>query len=570
VKDVLLFARTATHLRWSQVLDRPLRTLKRRCFVGRAPNDLSLARAPVAIAAAWAHADHRFVVDMLDGRDRRNTRPELTDSTVWRRRHASTSSANAVQQFEYAIGFANAARATGDGRFGRSLLELIRGWIAANPDRTAEGWDAFRIAHRTGNWIRAAALLDADAISLELQEAMTRSIWAQSEQLRQNLEYHVAGNHLLKNLTALSTVSLAIDSRASARRRAFALPRLWEEIVDQVLDDGAHVERSPMYAVIGLADCLEVVAWCDARGETVPRDIRERLRKMYDSLGLLMRPDGTLHAFNDCCRSSPVPLPVLFTLARAALGGGMPQRREGPMSLADAGYFGYSHGADRLFIDCGALGPSYQPGHGHCDLLSFELDLAGSMVIVDSGTSDYMDARVRQHQRSTAAHNTLELNGLDQAELWSTYRVARRPEVRSAAFERDSFAFHGAYSPYHEPRLVHRRSFELRSAGDYSFVDSVEGCVQSARGFLHFHPDFDARIEDRRVILNRRSGGLQVAIESEDWSDLRLVRGALAPPQGWYALGDERRVPSFALEYAPFSGSRQESRVTIRAACTGT
>ncbi len=410
-------------------------------------------------------------------------------------------------------------------------------------------------------------MLGDDGIAHELHGAMLPSLWEQSEFLRQNLEYHVAGNHLLKNLTALSTVSLAVDCGDAARWRAFALPRLWNEIVEQVLDDGTHVERSPMYSIIALADCLEVVAWCRARGQTVPDFVMTRLRKMFEALSLLMRSDGTLHAFNDCCRQSPVPLRTLDALACAAFGHTPRGIRDGAVSLSSAGYFGYTRCGDRLFVDCGELGPAYQPGHAHCDLLSFELDLAGAMVIVDSGTSDYADPQVRQHQRSTAAHNTLAINGRDQAELWSTYRVARRPVVRGGAFERDALPFSGAYSPYHDQRLVHRRQFDSHGPGRYSFIDSVEGSTHRARGFLHFHPDLDARIEDRRVVLDRRAGGPAVVIESDDWSELRLVRGALAPPQGWYALSDERRVPSFALEYVPFTGGNQTSRVAIRSVC---
>jgi uncharacterized heparinase superfamily protein len=37
---------------------------------------------------------------------------------------------------------------------------------------------------------------------------------------------------------------------------------------------------------------------------------------------------------------------------------------------------------NRLIVDCGPVGPEYQPGHSHCDTLSFELSLGGKRVVV--------------------------------------------------------------------------------------------------------------------------------------------------------------------------------------------
>ena len=51
-------------------------------------------------------------------------------------------------------------------------------------------------------------------------------------------------------------------------------------------------------------------------------------------------------------------------------------------------------------------------GHGHNDALSFELWLAGQPVFIDSGTFCYTsDMEARNLSRSTAAHNTVEIDG---------------------------------------------------------------------------------------------------------------------------------------------------------------
>jgi uncharacterized heparinase superfamily protein len=64
-----------------------------------------------------------------------------------------------------------------------------------------------------------------------------------------------------------------------------------------------------------------------------------------------------------------------------------------------------------MIIDCGPVGPDYQPGHSHCDTLSFELSLGRHRVVVDSRCCQYEDGEIRKHNRCNAGHNTDE-NGL--------------------------------------------------------------------------------------------------------------------------------------------------------------
>ncbi|MFH1145130.1 MAG: heparinase II/III family protein [Candidatus Eisenbacteria bacterium] len=58
------------------------------------------------------------------------------------------------------------------------------------------------------------------------------------------------------------------------------------------------------------------------------------------------------------------------------------------------------------------------PTHGHNDLLSLVLDVAGRSLLIDSGTGAYaLDRLLRHRLRSTAAHSTLQLNDLEQSPI---------------------------------------------------------------------------------------------------------------------------------------------------------
>ncbi len=61
--------------------------------------------------------------------------------------------------------------------------------------------------------------------------------------------------------------------------------------------------------------------------------------------------------------------------------------------------------------------------HAHADLFHIELSINGQNVLVDSGTYRYkMYLSKGDISRSTAAHNTISINDLDQTKQWTTFR----------------------------------------------------------------------------------------------------------------------------------------------------
>jgi uncharacterized heparinase superfamily protein len=127
-------------------------------------------------------------------------------------------------------------------------------------------------------------------------------------------------------------------------------------------------------------------------------------------------------------------------------------------------------------------------------MFSFELALGGRRVIVDSGTYDYVPSEMRAYCRSTAAHNTVTINGQDQAEFWAAFRVGRRGhphDVRMASTS-DGFELSGWHDGYrHLPgRPVHRRRFHWHDAGSLVIHDEIIASQPvTAVARLHLHPD---------------------------------------------------------------------------------
>ena len=367
-------------------------------------------------------------------------------------------------------------------------------WIAHHrpgPGRT--GWEPYPVSRRITNW--CLRFIGRERSRTLADDAFRDTLWAslceQADHLQRRLEWHLLGNHLLENAVALSLIGSCFDHPAAEAWLSVGRAILARELPEQVLSDGGHFERSPMYQ----SRVLDALLLLDATGDhALQALIRPYLPRLADSLTDMMHPDGRIALLNDSAFGVHPSPPTLATAA-----GGKPPRA-GTFALGETGYYGARTAEGHYVIcDAGPLGPDYQPGHGHADLFSFELSLYGSRVVVDSGVSSYEAGSMREYCRSTRAHNTVEIGGRDQAELWAAFRVGRRPypeEVHWSASGGD-FRLSGHHGGYR--RLpggpVHTRAFRWQREGKLEISDRVEAtrAVRSVAR-LHFHPE--CRLED--------------------------------------------------------------------------
>jgi uncharacterized heparinase superfamily protein len=218
---------------------------------------------------------------------------------------------------------------------------------------------------------------------------------------------------------------------------------------------------------------------------------------MSDYLSQIVHPDGEIPLLNDS------QLGVTRPTAQIINDAGLSAKQDVHSGtyvriFADSGYAVIRDFDSESFLifDCGRVGPDYQPGHGHSDVLSFELSLRGQRVFVDTGVSSYEPGPQRHYERSTAAHNTLRIDGVEQAEIWGSFRIGRRPSVgpiRSGKLGGSQFV-QGAHFGYRHLGVVHSRAIARLSTNAWVFVDRVSGRGKhKVESFLHFHPDVDVR-----------------------------------------------------------------------------
>lgn len=363
-------------------------------------------------------------------------------------------------------------------------VALISRWIDENPPTGGAGWEPYPTSLRIGNWIRwrAAGHTPPDGFD--------RSLALQARWLRQRIEYHLRGNHLLANAKALVLAGVYFEGAEAAEWRDYGLRLLERELATQVLEDGGHSERSPMYHALVLEDLLDLVNASEGVAGVIPPATIDAWRgyasRMIGWLESVTHPDGEIALLNDAAFGiAPAPAELRAYADRLGI-------RPAGGALADvSGYVRAERGAAVLIVDVAAVGPDEQPGHAHADTLTFELSLHGTRVIVDTGTSTYGPGPQRAFERSTAAHNTVEIDGRDSSEVWSSFRVARRARPRDVSVtERSEYLeIRGAHDGYVRlsGRPVHSRVWRL-SDTRLTIIDRVSANRLPSVGRILLHP----------------------------------------------------------------------------------
>ena len=387
---------------------------------------------------------------------------------------------------------------------------LARHWAEHNPPDTPVAWHPYPTALRLLVWTKAGfGVLGTGTPGL------ARSLYQQAGHLYRGLETYHPGNHLLENARALVLAGKwAGDQGEGPAWLQRGLGFLLKETPDQVLPDGAYFERSPMYHQLMLEAYLDVLN-VHPTGEVALAPLRDAAMRMAGHLEAILHPDGSIPLFNDAAEEIAPPPADTLAYAHAVLSETAPPRTAYP----HAGVFVLGAPGAHVVCDAGPIGPDHLPAHAHADIFSFEASFGGHRFVTDTGVYEYAAGENRQHDRSTAAHNTVGVDGLDQAECWGSFRVARRFPPQQVSYEergdarRLSGLFDG-WSTLVGDEIVHRRTFGLEP-GLLIVEDHVAGKGQHrVEARVHLHPAVEVeRQGEGRFRLSRDGVSVEVRVE---------------------------------------------------------
>jgi hypothetical protein len=416
---------------------------------------------------------------------------------------------------------------TGRKEFLDEIERQIESWLEDNPYMRGINWtSSLEVGFRALSWLWVLRLVGAH-LNQHMSRKLAVALCQHGRYLEHNLSVYFSPNtHLLGEAVALHALGIALPEFPRAERwKKTGADIVRREMVRQVRDDGSHFEQSSYYHVYALDLLLLHQILADA-GE----DFRTKLRGMADYLDALMGPTRTLpligdddggrvfHPYGRCDRFGRATLAtcaLLFKETKWAyeegdiheqalwwLGGSLgeqPRYAGGERTQYESRLFRHSgiavlkSDSVQVLVDAGPFGAG-NGGHSHSDTLSLVIRTATEDVLVDSGTYTYVaDPIQRDWFRGSAAHNTIRINGKDQAMPAGPFRWLKKPVVD--ILEWSSTARHDlisatcrSHSFGGDVKFIHRRTVLLIRPNLLIVCDTIDGPAGSHMVEQFWHP----------------------------------------------------------------------------------
>ena len=384
-------------------------------------------------------------------------------------------------------------------------VKLIKDYVK-NKKNLKDGREPYPISLRGINWIK---FLSKNKIK---NSSINTILHNDYSLLNNNLEYHLLGNHLLENAFSLLFGAYYFKNCKFYNK---SKKLLILELEEQILSDGGHFELSPMYHQIifsRLLDCIYLIKlnplW---QKDDLLSFLENKASYMNSWLYNITYKNGNIPMVNDSTFNIAHKSEKLFSYAKHL------NIKYNEIPLSSSGYRKISNDTYELFLDIGNIGPNYQPGHSHSDTFNFELIKNSKPVFVDSGISTYEKNKKRQIERSTCSHNTVEIGGENQTDVWGGFRVAKRANITK--LEEKSNFIEASHNGYVSQGYIHTRSF-LWEKKEIILIDKIsKSTSNTAKAFFHLHSSLaKPLVSGKNVILK----SLEMYIEFESASKIYI------------------------------------------------
>ena len=402
-------------------------------------------------------------------------------------------------------------------------LKLIQKYISKK-DSLKDGQEPYPTSLRGINWIK---FLSQNKIK---DPKINEFLFQNYLRLLDELEYHLLANHLLENgFSLLFGAYYFKDETFYAKGKKIVTQQLNE----QILNDGAHYELSPMYHQIILyrvLDTMNLVRNNDWKKEDLDIFLLKKAEQLLAFLQNISFRNKETPNLNDAADGVAPETNALLRYASEL------EVKCQKMVLKGSGYRRFEYGDLEVLIDIGQIAPQYQPGHSHADSLQFLFNYKNQPVIVDTGVSTYEKNERRQLERSTQSHNTVTVNGTNSSEVWGGFRVAKRAKV--TVIKDEEFEIEAFHDGYKDLGVVHYRKF-FQENHNFRIKDIIQSKdhYYDAKGHLHFHPDVQIQLVGKMLYINQ---DLKVAISGVE--NLKIE-------EYQFAAGYNQLIPATKLVY---------------------
>jgi hypothetical protein len=383
--------------------------------------------------------------------------------------HKVTWELNRHQHF---VTLAKAYCLTGEQRYVRELCSQWYHWNKENPYPIGINWSSsLEVGFRTLSWLWMRQLLgNCPVLPVNFRSDLLIGLAQNARHISRYLSTYFSPNtHLIGEAVALFFVGMLCPQiRSASEWKTIGWDVLLKEAERQVQADGVYFEQSIYYHVYALDLFLHARILAGRNRCPISSAFDHKIELMSEVLSVLgqngttprigdddggrvfdPRRNGAQHMCDPLSTAA-----VLFERADfKALSSGLREETlwllgaDGVAKFAklpvikpnvasrgfeSSGFYVMASDTPsiELVVRAGQMG-ALRAGHSHCDLLSLNLSINGQECLTDPGTFRYVsETGERDEFRGTSAHNTLRVDGLDQAEPGNSFSWMSLPTIR--------------------------------------------------------------------------------------------------------------------------------------------
>jgi hypothetical protein len=463
---------------------------------------------------------------------------------------------------------------TGDATYRDKLVAILQSYATYDLARTT--LDRTRFDNRHTAAFRAMVLVNSYA-KLRAAGALSATLDAQLLQCIAKLGAFLADpenfegdfNHGFTEAAALALVSLNHPSLPGGPQWEATAVRRLNAVMDAAVDaDGVEVENSPFYHFYVLTFATQIDTWAQAWGLPLGADFGGKTQGMIRYATYMPQPDGNIPLLGasvalsarkdepDVYDPMAQTHPDFAYMRTGGVSGAPPSERNVLFPVSGQSILRSSWGTSQNFATQTQLtfdvGP-YRTVHSHLDALTVTYYSAGRELLTDSGLMTYDAGADFDYFHGTRAHNTVVVDGRDQAEGAANAGLTATGLLW--AYQSGSEALNAGVEHARSVVLLQQDLAlvidDLASAEVHDYAQTwhvVPGATVAASGL-----DATASVGGKAVLA------VHQAIETG--LSLATVRGQAAPMQGWYSSTYGTKVANVALEY--HAESATQSFVTL-------
>lgn len=444
-----------------------------------------------------------------------------------------------VYQFNrhrYFITLGQAYQLSGDEKYAKCYVSLLKDWILENPLNEAKKrttWRILEAGFRGEYWTKAFSYFqDSKSVTKELLTLYENCLHVHAEYLiSMHSPYRMISNWGVIENHGLFCIAIAL--REDIRAKEYlekAIDHL--EILSRmaILPDGVEWEQSPMYHNEVLKCFLEVVLLAREYHVVLPETIIDATKRMAFADLVWQKPNHYefMMGDSDDFNISPFLCKAAYCFMDGSFKYGAQKEVDYETSwdigiegietynalkerepeftsyaLADSGNYylrsGWGETENLLHFHCGTIGA----GHGHSDKLHIDLVAHGEDILMDGGRFTYVYGEKRREYKDPTMHNTITVDGTlftickDSWECSKLSQPVNQKFVSKGKYE----LVQGGHLGYMDHAVFINRKIVYIRPDIYIIMDECYGSGEhSYTSYFHFNNEGTVTLSERNTV----------------------------------------------------------------------